>query len=349
MSYTAETEDSIAELDHYDTQKRYVVVASTEALSNSCVVFEPNYRFSKVTCVHLLSSAYEEDYSPNILLYKINLPCPFNPFIYIFFDNLGIDGVQMMGNPKKDSRVFIANPLSNKSIRTFSPEYILTKEELNDVNYAMTNSGDIYINDSYERENDFCLRKYQSWTTNQYMPFYYYDDKDPTAQVKLVYKNEESEFSVTEGCCQYVSNSLPHHTIYEFTNSMINYFLSLFHTSGEDSEVVEMVRTIYGEYFQNLKPAEVFDTIGLLIALIGGQMENVKLDEHYIVITKSTTGEKRIYKKTDPNESPFCSVQFYPSIIKIYWNREILITYKPVKFQYEFILPPKCVGCESID
>lgn len=348
MSCTDEIDESISELLQYDSLKPYVVIASTKVLGDTYVVFEPNYRFTKFDNIKLLSFSTNDQ---RVYLYKLRLPCAFNPFIYIFFDEVQVDGVHMMGDPNTDSHICIIR--SCVDYRHSNVKQIISDDDLKDVTYKMTDTGELYVNELFETENEFCLKKYNAWYKNQYNPFYYFNDKDPNIQIKIVYRNEEVEFTITEYCEIYSKNSLPHHTIYDFTEHMVQYFLSLFCISwedtGENKNTADSVRTIYKLCFQHMTPWEIFDTIGNVIALINGNIHDIVLDEHHIVIVDVNTGQKRIFKTIEQSDLALFSVRFYPTRITVYWNRDITLELKTEKFRYEFILPPKCNGCESFN
>ncbi len=66
-------------------------------------MFEPNYRFTKYRGgLELLSES-----SGDALLYKVRLPCPLNPFLYIIFRDSELSAVDMLGNAETDTRVVI--------------------------------------------------------------------------------------------------------------------------------------------------------------------------------------------------------------------------------------------------
>ena len=332
MSNTFETDESMSNSSSFFKD---VIISSTESLGGY-VVYEPNYRFTKFENIKLVSQSNENGKS--IFLYNLRLPCEFNPFIYIFFEQVEAEGYCMLGDVNIDSIIFVSNCTSD-NLKKYQ-ENTLNQTGLESLRYSISESGDLYLGEPPESETEFFLRKYKFENENSNIPFFYHNDKDLSCQIKIVYKNEIEEYNIAESCYQYTTSIQPKHTIFDFTSSMCKHFLNLFKSVDENQEMIDYIRLIYQECFQNMSPRKIFNTIGKI--LLSGGPQNDLLDEHFIVNVDLESKQKRILKAPSKEMVTLFRLQFKPNSIRVFVKdtNSTEINVKHQKFKYEFILPP---------
>lgn len=305
----------------WNASSRYIVVATTSKLreDGGYIVFEPSYRFTKYDDLEQISTGTEDEST----LYKIRLPCPFNPFIYIFCNDAELSALDILGNAETDTRVSVRRQLDEDEALGYDPKELV---DVSAISYEDIADGGELTFDGGKTESEFCRSRYRRWIETRYEPFYYHDDGDPKSQTRLVFTNEQTELDLARSFQTFCDS--PRRTIHDFQNSVINFVVSLFDSSDQRAEIVS---TVYRDCLMRLSPKQVFETIGHLVLDLKSQ--NHASEIHHVA-------GKRIYK--NPHEGSMYEVEFRSNdliVTEPSQNQTFTIAYRrsPV-FQYEFLL-----------
>ena len=331
MSYTSVAEDSISEIQSWVPDENYVVVASSRQIQGDYVVFEPNYRFTRYELPIAISQSTDE----KTFLYKLSLPCPFNPFIYFIFHDFEISALELIGNAETDSKVFIQ--------RTFHPldtndcfSEIISETELLGITYNLSDDGELVINGINKPDTEFCEERYDAWVKMKYEPYFYHDDSSPQLQTSIVFRNAKTELDLIQLCHLYCSQTNLMGTIQSFIGELTTFFLKLFtNTNGQS----ELVRMMYKEYFRTLTPKETFNLIGRLVQNLKlGEVSTDKLWERQFLFRFDN---EILISRSDPENKAIYAVKFYSKHLTISTTDGQLsniVVYHNTDFEYGFIL-----------
>ena len=297
------------------------------------MVFESNYRFTEFNEAILISQSQNDDYP--IYLYKLSLPCSFNPFLYIIFKNTEVHAIDVLGNIYSDTVVLIQRSKTINDVK-FDVRKLLDENQLYDITYEISDQGEMKIQSYFESE--YCLDKYIKWSQKQYCPFFYHDDSNAEHQIRLVYKSEQNALELIQLSS---STDVPKHTINDFMSDLVSHFIKLFIHEEMFSSIVEHVKLIYKVYFNEQKPMKVFSDIGsLLLKLQSKESIHDVLETHFITCIDKMSKELIILKEPPSTEIVYI-VEFHHEFLNITTpsNENIEIKYKNPSFRYEFILP----------
>ena len=195
MSNISNNDESIAEIKFWDPSKAYLVVCFSQPINDKYIVFEPNYRFTMYTNPDLLSAS--KDDSAQYYLYKINLPCKINPYLYFIFKNFESSIMNMLGNSDNDSCIKVARGHPSTFCSSTSLHWILNRLDKNKPKYSLDHEGKLLVNDK-ETDTHYCERLYNEWTESLYEPYYYHQDNSPSSVMRIVYRNEQTEIELHE-------------------------------------------------------------------------------------------------------------------------------------------------------
>ena len=333
MSYTSEIDESIPLIEDWNPTKHYIIVASTKQLISSYVVFESNYRFTEYNEAVLISQSLNDTYS--VYLYKMTLPCAFNPFLYIIFKDIEVHAIDILGNTLSDTMILIKRT-KNKNDTDFDVSSLLNDSQIPDITYEISDEGDMKIQ-SYS-DSDFCLDMYIKWSKKQYSPFFYIDEFNSNPQVKLVYKNEESAFELIQLSS---FTDVQKHTIHEFISDLLLHFIKLFNSAEIFNSTVEHVKLIYKDFYKGQKPFKVFCDLGTLLKKLQSKDSiNDVLEKHFITCVDSISKDL-VITKVSPSTEVVYIVEFYREFLTITTPSKgsIEIKYQNPRFRYEFVLP----------
>lgn len=356
MSYTSDTDESMLAIERWHPSKPYIVVSTPEPINDDYVIFEPNYRFSRFNKPELISQS--TDANESVYLYNIVLPCPFNPYIYLFLNQTEVTAIEMLGNVETDSTVIVKRHL-RPGLNDESPfdhdtevslSQLINEDDMANIQYDISNDGELTLQQVNKTESDFLLERYRHWLETQYRPYYYHDDNEPSSQIRLVYRNEQTEFDLLQQCVDYCSSiKVPKHTIDDFVQSLSRHFLHMFRTDTTDEQDVDHVRIIYTDYIRSLSPRNVLEFVGGLIHKIEYNHRNhhhhdfvnddLVVETHYIVCADKITQEKTIVKG-DPQVEALYTIEFRSSHFTISGRANVVHTiyYGDSEFEYAFLL-----------
>ena len=334
MSNISNNDDSIAELKSWNPSQAYVIVCFSQPILGKYIVFEPNYRFTMYDSPDLLTTSREE-YGPSYL-YKINLPCKINPYLYFIFKNYECSIMSMLGNSDNDSCVKIVRRKLNSSPGV---HWILKRLDKNKPTYTIDREGKLMINDK-ETDTQYCERLYTEWTALLYEPYYYQENTSPSAAMRIVYRNEQTEIELVELLADYCGSQQPCHDIYEFVNVMTSFFLSLFQIKDNITPVIDTVCLAYREFFETSSPKRIMNSIGPILENLSGDdrcHENFPII-HSIIEFEGIATKKSVF--IGRNAEALYEVHFYYRHLSIACEsqKSIDIPYKNVKFLYGFLL-----------
>lgn len=329
MSYTSDTDESIECLRLWNSSREYIIVATQKRLYGDYVVFEPNYQFTLFEQPALISQSKTEA----VYLYRVLLPCKFNPYLYLFFNDHECSAVDLLGNTESDNIVYVKRFSTDIRSSDMLESREMFMDDL-DVKYDINEIGELIVTGG-KTDSSFCSEKYSNWERNTYNPYYYLDKFDRKNQMRIVYTNNELELELTRQCMDYSLGDYSRHTIYEFTKSLQRFFVRLFNCSCE--YVIEYLQCIYREYFDNLSPKEKFDFIGkLVLGLKIHHVEDDILQVHYII----RDNERIVVSKDNTENKNLFTVTFYPSYLTVQTSEQKFykVPYENSKFDYGFLL-----------
>ncbi len=293
-------------------------------------MFEPNYRFTKYRGgLELLSES-----SGDALLYKVRLPCPLNPFLYIIFRDSELSAVDMLGNAETDTRVVIHRQCHVVHVEdnvedNFDPREIVKVPST--AVYDISDSGELLFDSVTEEE--FCQRRYREWVESVSDPSFYYHDPTMT---RIVFRNEQTELDLLRDFCR----TKQQHSIHDFQTSMIKFFVRLFDDAADSSDVAartaaEVLKAVYLECLRRLSPRELFDTIGHVLQKSG---RNDELSETHFIVCRAD--EVNIIYKRRPQAKCLYVVEFRSKDATVTGDQTFTVAYRNPVFRYEFLLLP---------
>lgn len=345
-------DESIAAIERWHPSKSYIVVSTQEPICDDYVIFEPNYRFSKFNKPELISQSTDADES--VYLYKITLPCPFNPYIYFFLNNNEVAAIEMLGNSQHHSTVVVKKEVKvTKNDQCLFDQnemtclsQLLKTDDLVKMQYDISDEGKLIFGNDNKTDSEFLLERYLNWSQKEYRPYFYHDDNEPSSQIRLVYKNEQLELDLLQECHAFCSSkNQPKHTIEEFVQLLSKHFLRMFHSNTMENHIeIDHVKLIYTEYIRTLSPRYTLEFVGSLVQKLSSNhrpehtVNNVILDTHYIIYSDKTTEEKTITREISGKEVLY-TVDFHSTYFTINGrNFKQILKYGIVEFEYAFIL-----------
>ena len=337
MPYTSEFDNSMTELlKAWTPNKNYIIVASTKLISGECVIFEPSFGFTKFDIQESIYQIKENEETSVVHVYRLLLPCDFNPYIYFFFNNSEYSALDLMG----DAKTFTKMPIHSNVITSADPVDTLSRQLLQHGNmtYSLSDKGELLL--SQASESVFLNSKYEDWAKQQYVPYYYLNNENQNHQLSMVYTNEQTELDLIKQCFSYTSlNVNAQNTIHDFIHLLQKHFISLIESKGQYREISEYVNLLYKNHFNSISCKDTFDLIGKVVSKIQQRdLNNDFIDIHYVFLDRNSL--KPYISNEEEDDKTLYDIVFYSRhfTITVDGNEVLNSPYANTSFEHGFLL-----------